>query len=185
MGLEGLDLCGGGAGASVLSGMGTEKLVCAEGCCGEEAGDDDAPFTTGSRSTSIELLPLMAEFAKADKRLRSSGGRFRGWVSGSNLLLRREEDDDEDDGSVDCRESRFERDDLLLVSGWVECRELTGFLGERDCDFVGDEGSDRGCCESSRSSKVLGVEDEGFLEDGFLLLLLLPLPKNFIWARRY
>ena len=127
----------------------------------------------------------MAEFAKADKRLRSSGGRFRGWVSGSNLLLRREEDDD-DAGSVDCRESRFERDDLLLVSGWVECREVDDFLGDRDWDFVGDEGSDRGCCESSRSSKVLGLEDEGFLEDGFLLLLLLPLPKKvFIWARRY
>lgn len=125
----------------------------------------------------------MAEFAKADKRLRSSGGKFSGWVSGSNLLRR---EDDDDDGSVDCRESRDERDGLPLISGCVDCREEDDFLGDFDWGaFVGDEGSDRGCCESSRSSKLLGLleeEDEGFFEDGFFPL---PLPKNFIWARRF
>lgn len=71
-------MCGGGAGASselVPLGMGTEKFAWAEGFWEDSA--DDAPLT-GSRSMSMELLPLMADCAKEDRRLRSSGGKLRG-----------------------------------------------------------------------------------------------------------
>lgn len=133
----------------------------------------------------------MAAVAKADRRSRSSGGKFSGWMSGSNLLLRRDEEKDE--GSVECRESLEERDGLVLAgvaeSGWTECRdEVDFFVGDLDWGFVGEEGSDREeCCESSpRSSKLLGgTEDEegGFFEDGRLLV---PVPKKFfIWAKPY
>lgn len=82
-------------------GMGTEKFLWAEDFwLAAGGGGDDAPLT-GSRSISMELRPLMAEVERADRRFRSSGGRFKGWVSGSNLLLRREEV-----GSVDWRASR-------------------------------------------------------------------------------
>lgn len=76
--------------------MGTEKFVWAE----EFGGGDEAPFT-GSLSISIELRRLMADWDRAESRLRSSGGKFRGCVSASNLL-RREEDES---GSVEWRES--------------------------------------------------------------------------------
>lgn len=71
-------MCGGGAGASpglVPLGMGTEKFAWAEGFWGEPG---DAPLTGGSRSMSMELLPLMADCANEDRRLRSSGGKLRG-----------------------------------------------------------------------------------------------------------
>lgn len=123
MGLDGLDLCGGGAGASSLPFgamlplvMGTEKFFWAEAF--DEplvggGGGEAAPFT-GCGSTSIEL-EFMAELDMADSRLRSrsSGGRFNGWVSGSYLLLRREWP-----ASVECRERRedLDVDDALVVS---------------------------------------------------------------------
>lgn len=117
-------MCGGGAGASsweVPLGMGTEKFAWAEGFGvagggGEEDGAVPLPLTGGSRSISIALLPLIAELARAEKRLRSSGGRFNGWMSESNLLLRR----DDDVGSVACRESlevRGDDEDLGEAAG--------------------------------------------------------------------
>ena len=121
IGLEGLEPCGGGAGAASPSplavsslpfplGMGTEKFVCADKFCGGEPGE--APLT-GSRSMSMELLPLMADCANEDKRWRSSGGKFSGCVSGS-YLDRREE---EEPGSVECREPRDGREDLKPAAG--------------------------------------------------------------------
>lgn len=127
----------------------------------------------------MELLPLMADCANEERRLRSSGGKLRGWVSGSNLARR---EDDEEPGSVECRELRDGRDDDFGESMWDGRREDEVFLGDLD----GDEGSERVWWESSRSSKCGGnvlEEDElvveCFLEDGFLLLLP---PKNFIWG---
>lgn len=58
---------------------------------------------------SIELRPLMADCDKAEKRFRSSGGKFSGWVFGSILLesfFFRREEDEEDPGSVEWREAR-------------------------------------------------------------------------------
>lgn len=105
-----------------------------------------------------------------DKRLRSSGGKFKGWAS-TSILCRREDE-----------EVRNGRDDLLLVlvvaSGTVEWREEDeeeDFLDGRGCGFVGDEGSERFCWGAWRSStKWLDF----FVGDCFLL----PLPKNFIGA---
>ena len=111
IGLDGFDLWGGGAGASselfVPLGMGTEKFAWAEEFCGELG--DPAPLR-GSRSISMALLPLMADCARVERRLRSSGGKFSGWVSGSNLDRR--EDDEEPPRSVEWREAREGREDL-------------------------------------------------------------------------
>jgi hypothetical protein len=78
--------------------MGTEKLAWAEGF----GGGEEAPLT-GSRSMSMELRPLMADLASSDRRWRSSGGRFRGWVLGSNFGRR---DDEAAPGSVEWRAAR-------------------------------------------------------------------------------
>ena len=77
---------------------------------------------------SIELRPLMvvAERDRAEKRLRSSGGRLRGCVSRSSLLLREEEE--ETLGSVECLAKR-------------ECRDDEDFTSRDDSDrddFFGD-----------------------------------------------
>lgn len=176
MGLDGLDLCGGGAGASSLPFgamlplvMGTAKFFWAEAF--DEAlaggGGDAAPFT-GCGSTSIEL-EFMAELDMADSRLRSrsSGGRFNGWVSGSYLLLRREWP-----ASVECRERRedLDVDDALVVSLWWWETGRAGFLVGDDDD---DEGAALGLWGMSLSS-TLEVE-------ALFLEALLPL-KNFMRA---
>lgn len=89
-------------------------------------------------------------------------------------------EDDEEPESLVCRELREGRDDLG-ESMWDEGRDDEVFLGDLVGDLDGDEGSERGWWESSRSSKCEGkvLEEECFLKDGFLLLLP---PKNFIWA---
>lgn len=169
-----------GAGSSwvVPSGIGTVKVlallvVLADGLEG------DAPLT-GSRSTSMELRPLMADCDRADRRRRSSGGRLRGWVLGSNLGRR-----DEEPVSEECRELREGREeDADLTESICELGRDDDLRGDLVGDLVGDGGSERELRESSRSSKGLRSEDveEDFLEDAFLLPF--PLPKNFIWARR-
>lgn len=96
------------------------------------------------------------ELDNLDRRRRSSGGRLRGCVSGSNLLRR---DDDVDDGSVECRESLAWRgvevddeNDDFSVAGSLRSRFEDGrevlfdeclVLLERF--FVGDGGSECGC----------------------------------------
>lgn len=99
----------------------------------------------------MELLRLMA--ARAEKRLRSSGGKLRGWVSGSYLCRR------EEPGSVEWRpKGREDRDfDSRAAPGDVG-REgfLEGCLAEEDVlegevfegedlagDLVGDDDSER------------------------------------------
>lgn len=74
-------------------------------CCCCWGGDDGG-------SISIELRPLMA--VNWESRLRCSGGRLRGWVSGS-IFFRREDDDDEP-GSVDCLGKALELRSLGLAS---------------------------------------------------------------------
>lgn len=184
MGLDGLDLCGGGAGASSLPfgtmlplGMGTAKFFWAEGF--DEplvgGGGGDAAPLTGCGSISIEL-EFMAELDKADSRLRSrsSGGRFNGWVSGSYLLLRREEP-----ASVECRESRedLDVDDGLVASLWWWETGRADFL-------VGDE-------DEGAALGLWGISLSSTLEvEALFLEALLPL-KNFIrvealesWVRK-
>lgn len=76
-----------------------------------------------------------------EKRLRSSGGRLRGWVSESYLLPRREEDD-ETPGSVDCLESLDWRE-VDFVSRDESCLEdFLGDLEEDEEDLVGEGGSE-------------------------------------------
>ena len=110
------------------------------------------PPLTGSLSTSIELRALMAE--SSERRLRCSGGRLSGWVSGS-IFFRR---DEERPGSVGClAKGREVRGDCGLDSRWVgepgRCwadDEPAGFLvGEREPDdLVGDLVGEEGCDES-------------------------------------
>lgn len=184
MGLDGLDLCGGGAGASSLPfgtmlplGMGTAKFFWAEAF--DEplvgGGGGDAAPLTGCGSISIEL-EFMAELDMADSRFRSrsSGGRFNGWVSGSYLLLRREEP-----ASVECRESRedLDVDDDLVVSLWWWETGRADFL-------VGDE-------DDGAALGLWGISLSSTLEvEALFLEALLPL-KNFIrvealesWVRK-
>jgi hypothetical protein len=109
-------LCGGGTGTSplLLPFTGTVPLLAAAGgeegvgCGGEwERFWEDCAFWTGvgedglaapdvtpgvSRSVSMEVRFDMAE--SRERRLRSSGGRLRGWVLGS-IFRRRDEDEDE------------------------------------------------------------------------------------------
>lgn len=127
-------------------------------------GDDGAPLT-GSRSMSMELLPLMMGVLgvlgvldalgvlgelSTERRRRSSGGRFRGWVLGSNFCLR----DEDELRSVWWREERDgrEAEAAALGSAWDAGREdffgdlgededFEGFVGEED--LVGDGGSSR------------------------------------------
>lgn len=133
----------------------------------------------------------MVELDNLDKRRRSSGGKLRGCVSGSNLLRR---EDEVDDGSVECRESLAwrgveEDDDDFSGAGSLGSRYDTGrellLEGDLLLDelFVGDAGSECGCvwcCKKSRSSTLeLGVcflDDEVEVDDCFLLP-----PKNFIF----
>ena len=112
--------------------MGTAKLVWADEVCGGVEG----AVPTGSWSMSMELWSLMAELDSSESRFLSSGGKLRGCVSGSTLLLREEEP-----GSVECLEPRDGREDDL-VSMREDGRE--DFLGEDlGEDFWGDGGSDR------------------------------------------
>lgn len=120
----------------------------------------------------------------AEKRLRSSGGRLRGWVSISYLLPRRD-----DDGSVECLESLGCREDDFVESrALLESRAGSrgslreAFFDERDDeeDLVGEGG-----CEllmrlavSRLSMLELGAcfFEEVEVEEGAFLLA----PKNFI-----
>ena len=133
---------GGGAGASLWLelplGIGTAKLACAEGFWDSGGVVEAAVPLTGSRSISIELPLFMAFVARADRRLRSSGGRFRGWVLGS-ILFRLERP-----GSVECRESLEDRDEeeglVFGCSTYEAGRE--DFLGDLVGLLAGDEGSE-------------------------------------------
>ncbi len=62
------------------------------------------PLVGGSLSMSMEFRPLMAE--SAENRFLSSGGRFRGWVSGSCFFLR---DDEPGSGCVSRKAARTPR----------------------------------------------------------------------------
>lgn len=123
-------------------------------------------------SISMELRALMAE--RADSLLRCSGGRFRGWVSGS-IFFRREEE--EEPGSVACRarergvrglDSRGEaatddgddsgREDFLV--GDLD-EDLVGGLSG---DLIGEDGCDWKYSESSTSSSAVVCFLVDFLE---------------------
>lgn len=148
LGLVGFDLWGGTGGAEppfvcfVPFVMGTEKADCGWGCACW--GGEDVDGLEGG-STSMALGSLMLE--SAERRFLSSGGRLRGWVSGT-VRLRREEWP----GSVEWRTKV--REDLGLCSlraaddGWDEDFLL---LDEPDAgldepllegDFVGEGASD-------------------------------------------
>lgn len=123
----------------------------------------------------------------AEKRLRSSGGRLRGWVSRSYLLPRRD-----DDGSVECLESLGCREDDLVESRAASRGSLReDFFDERDDeDLVGDEGCELLVRWAVSRLSMLGLGacffEEVEVEDGAFLLA----PKNFIggvaayWASR-
>lgn len=103
---------------------------------------------TGSLSTSIELRALMAD--SSDRRLRCSGGRLSGCVSGS-IFFRREDDKP---GSVGWRaKGREVRGDCCDLDsrevGEVGRCEEAFLVGEREPeDFVGDLVGEDGCDES-------------------------------------
>lgn len=128
-GLDGLDLCGGGAGASSLLmlplGMGTAKFFWAEGFEDGLGGGGDAAPLTGWGSTSI-----LADMADRRFRSRSSGGKFNGCVSGSYLLLRR----DEWPASVECRDRREDLDGAGFASLWWETGREDLLVGDGEVE---------------------------------------------------
>lgn len=89
-GLVGFDLCGGGAGASVVAAvpfvLGASKApgIVADG--GVEA-EDAVPFGTSvSISIGSDIIDSAENLLLANSR--SSLGRFSGWVSASSVLRR-------------------------------------------------------------------------------------------------
>jgi hypothetical protein len=139
---------------------------------------------TGSLSVSIELRALMAE--SSDSRLRCSGGRLRGCVSGSTFFRREEARP----ASVGCRANGREvRGDCGLdecsrdvgeAGRWDEEEEEAAFLvGDREPeDLVGDLVGEDGCdeswkpaCSSSSSSAEFGFLDD-ILEKNFICKVL-------------